>query len=569
MWMVGILAGLPILVGMSRLAFLAAGLHGEVVWVLSTLVGSALVVAAAFHVGQRERRLLVEKEQLSSQRADAEMRYRILADNSVDVIGHLRGREIVWISLSVEKAFGWPPERWIGSDLSSHIHPDDHDAVETALQAIAHGEAARARFRNNTVNGDYRWVEARGRPYVDADGKTDGVIFVTRIVEEQVETEQQLEAAKERFEAVAKNAPSAISVLDLEDRYTMVNESFCKLFGHEVVGDVIGRTEAEILSSDALERSRSATTRLLAGNGLVEEESINLGREAISVMTQRFPLRNSAGEIAELVTIRTDITHRKKIERESADRVLWAERIGTAIGNGRLLVYSQPIVDIATRETVEEELLVRLSVGEEILPPSDFLPQCEEYGLMPMIDRFMVGRAIDLAHFGRRVCVNITGQTIGDAMAMDEILQSLTSAGPAVASKIVFEITETTALASPAIAKAFALGIRGMGCQLALDDFGTGYGAFTELRNLDLDALKIDLSFVRNMLEDSEDERVVKTIVFVARAYGLATVAEGVETDETLEKLAELGVDRAQGYLFRKPKPIVWNEIACEQRPSN
>ncbi len=557
-WMAGILAGIPLLVGLLRVVLLAVGLREGVVWVLSTLAGAVVVVAGAFYFGQREQRLLSERERDSILRAHEELHYRLLADNSVDVVAHLRGREVVWISRSVKELFGWLPEQLTGSDFSAHVHPDDLDTVATTLQQVASGESTHVRVRTDTSGGDYRWVEVHGKPYIDANGDTDGMIFSTRIVDEQVEAEQQLEAARDRFEAVAKNAPSAISVLDLEHRYTMVNEAFCQLFGLEVVEDVVGRTEDEILSADALERSRVATARLLAGDGLVEEESINLGHENISVMTQRFSLRNSVGAIAEFVTIRTDITHRKKIERESAERALWEERIGAAIGDGRLLVYAQPIVDIATRKIVEEELLVRLSVAgtEEILPPCDFLPQCEQHGLMPVIDRYMVARAIELARYGRRICVNITGQTIGDATAMSDILESLTDAGQGVTDKIVFEITETTALASPAIAKTFSLGMRELGCQVALDDFGTGYGAFTELRHLDLDALKIDLSFVQNMLQDREDERVVKTIVFVARAYGLATVAEGVETEETLERLAELGVDRAQGYLFSKPQPI-------------
>ena len=92
---------------------------------------------------------------------------------------------------------------------------------------------------------------------------------------------------------------------------------------------------------------------------------------------------------------------------------------------------------------------------------------------------------------------------------------------------------------------------------MALDDFGTGYGTFNELRHLALSALKIDLSFVQKMLENREDERVVNTIVFVARTYGLTTIAEGVETQEALEKLAEMGADRAQGHLFGQPKLVV------------
>jgi len=478
----------------------------------------------------------------------------------VDVITHQRGRKIVWVSPSIHAAFGWLPEQWIGTDLSRSSHPDELGAVADALDEAGRGRSTVVRHRVRTAAGGYRWVETRAGPFFDAEGNADGILAAARIIDDQVEAEQQIKVEKARFEAVVANTPSAISVRDLGHRYTLVNDAFCRLFGQASADEVIGRNEAEILSPEALEHSRRAALRLLDGESSIEEESVIVGRDDTLVMTQRFPLRDSAGAITELVTIRTDITLGKKAQREAAERAVWEERIWAAIGNGTLLVYAQPIVDIGTRETVAEELLVRLgSVEDEaILAPGEFLPQCEKYGLITVIDRYMVGCAIDLAHAGRKVSVNITGQTIGDRATMGEILQALTAAGPVATAKINFEITETIALASPDIAKTFSQGMRDLGCRVALDDFGTGYGAFTELRNLDLDALKIDQGFVQNILESQGDERAVKTIVLIAREYGLTTVAEGVESEAVLERLAELGVDRAQGYLFSKPQPVVW-----------
>ena len=531
--------------------------HGAVVNFISQITDITVQVGAE----ERNRLLAQQLEQQNARIAASESNYRLLADNAVDVVIRFRGHEVVWASPSIEAALGGTAQRFLGLDFDSHIHPDDLDTLSTSLRKIAPGESLSQRFRVRAADGEHHWVDGHGKPYIDAEGNADGLILALRMVDDQVDAEQQLKASRERFEAVVANSPSAISVRDLGNRYTLVNDAFCQLFGKKSVGDVVGRLEDETVTPDVLERSRRAGVRLLAGEDFVEEEeSISRGRETLSVMTQRFVLRNSAGAITELATIRTDITHRKEIELAAAERARWEARIWAAIANGTLLVYSQPIVDIATRETVAEELLVRLGSvdSEAILAPAGFLPQCEQYGLMPVIDRYMIGRAIHLARSGREVSVNITGQTIGDPASMSEILQALVTAGPGVTDKIIFEITETMALASPGVAKTFSRGMRDLGCRVALDDFGTGYGAFTELRNLDLDALKIDLGFVQNMLEDPDDERVVKTIVFVARAYGLTTVAEGVETEALLEKLAEFGVDRAQGYLFGKPKPIDW-----------
>jgi EAL domain-containing protein (putative c-di-GMP-specific phosphodiesterase class I) len=168
----------------------------------------------------------------------------------------------------------------------------------------------------------------------------------------------------------------------------------------------------------------------------------------------------------------------------------------------------------------------------------------------------MLEHAVHLARAGREVSVNITGQTIGDSEAMNKVQASLGTAGRAVAGKIIFEITETMALTSPETARTFCRDMRSLGCRVALDDFGTGYGGLTEIRSLDLDVLKIDRSFVQNMLDEGRDERAVKIVVFAAREYGLTTVAEGVEQDAVLAKLAEMGADRAQGFLFSRPRPV-------------
>ncbi len=559
--LVSVFVVLPILVGLLRWALLKLGVGSDTERVLSIVVGVTIFAGIAFLILKRAQGMQFENEHLDSRRADAETHYRLLAENAVDVVAHLRGTQVIWISPSVVAAFGWPVDEWIGTDFSRRIFPEDVDTVAAGLQEVDRGGMTRgARVRTATADGSFHWVEARGKPYIDSEGNTDGMIVAIRIVDEHVEAQRQLDAQRQRFEAVVANSPSAISVCDLEYRYTLVNQAFCQLFGQKSVADVIGRTKDEILPPDARENSRLAVQRILAGERFSEEESVSVGRETFHVVTQQFPLRDSAGVVRELVTVRTDITHRKKAENAAAERSLWEQRIRAAISDERLVVYSQSIVDIATRTSVEEELLVRMrdSDTQAILLPAEFLPQCEQHGLMPEIDRYMVERAIELAHSGRHVCVNITGQTIRETTVLNEILAALTTAGPTIANRILFEITETTALASPEIAEEFSRSMSALGCRMALDDFGTGYGTFTELRHLDLDSLKIDQSFVQNMLHDRNDERVVNTIAFVARQYGLKTVAEGVETEQTLEKLAELGIDRAQGYFFGKPKPVNW-----------
>jgi len=214
--LVGVLAGFPLAVALSRAMFLAIGLGEHAEWTLSILVGTVFVGAVTFYLSQREQRLLLDRERVSKQRADAEARYRILADNAVDVVVHLRGSEVAWISPSVEVALGASPVHWVGSDFRRHIHPEDLTMVTAALQRIAGGESVLQRFRGRAGDGGYHWIDGHGKPYVDADGNADGVIAALHIVDDQVEAEQRLEQLA-RFDALTGLVNRAEAIARLEE----------------------------------------------------------------------------------------------------------------------------------------------------------------------------------------------------------------------------------------------------------------------------------------------------------------------------------------------------------------
>ncbi|BBZ45360.1 sensor domain-containing diguanylate cyclase [Mycobacterium parmense] len=189
----GILAGFPVVVALTRPICLRLRLGERAAWTFSILLGTLIIGAITFFFLQREQKLRIEKESAGKQRADAELRYRILADNAVDVIVHLRDGKVAWVSPSVVAALGGPVERWTGPGFERRIHPDDRDTLAAALQRIAGGESVLQRFRIRAVDGAYHWVDGHGKPYLDADGDADGVIAALRIVDDQVEAEQRLE----------------------------------------------------------------------------------------------------------------------------------------------------------------------------------------------------------------------------------------------------------------------------------------------------------------------------------------------------------------------------------------
>lgn len=370
----------------------------------------------------------------------------------------------------------------------------------------------------------------------------------------QLEQKRLLEA-QERIRLIVTNAPSSISIRNRDHHYELVNQAFCDLFGLTEPDEALGRTADALLPSDVLAELRGADERALGGQSTRFEHESTVDGKQLTVDAQVFPVDSGQGQITGIGMISTDITERKRLEDRLREQLEFEDFISRAMSDGRLVAYSQPIVDARTAMLIEEELLVRLVGSDgEVMAPDSFLPQAQRFGMMPLIDRFMVARGIELAQAGRHVAVNLSANSIGDRSTMDAIARELRRAGD-LDGRVSFEITEHAALASLDIAERFSDEMKLLGCQVALDDFGTGFGTFTELRRIALHSLKIDISFVRGLLTNKRDESVVRMIVRIAKEFGLITTAEGVENAETLSRLVELGVDQVQGYLIGEPAP--------------
>jgi diguanylate cyclase (GGDEF)-like protein/PAS domain S-box-containing protein len=255
-------AALPIVVGLSRLAFLALGVHEDAVWALSITVSAVVIGVAVFYLSQREQRLLIDKAHLIREREDAEARYRILAENAVDAVVHLRGTQVVWISPSVEVTFGYAHESWIGSDFNSHVHADDAEFVDIGQQRTATDEPGVERFRINRADGGFHWVDCRSKPYVDADGEDDGVIAALRVVDDQVEFERRLEQLA-RFDVLTGlvNRAEALDRLESvlggpKDDGQHIGILFCDVDGFKRINDTYGHVVGDIVLATLAARIR-------------------------------------------------------------------------------------------------------------------------------------------------------------------------------------------------------------------------------------------------------------------------------------------------------------------------
>ena len=242
----------------------------------------------------------------------------------------------------------------------------------------------------------------------------------------------------------------------------------------------------------------------------------------------------------------------------------WASRLEQALEEDRFALYAQRIYGLdQDKHGLHAEVLLRMIDADgSVIQPGSFLPAAERFHFAARIDRWVLRHAIDaLAAVGDlsevdTLCVNLSGQSIGDRTFHRQAADVLSQAGPDICSRICLEITETSAITNMADACVFIVQVRSLGVRIALDDFGAGASSFGYLKNLNVDLLKIDGQFVRDVIDDPLDDAAVRCFVDVARVVGVKTVAEFVDRIEVLERVREIGVDYAQGYFLHRPEPL-------------
>lgn len=245
----------------------------------------------------------------------------------------------------------------------------------------------------------------------------------------------------------------------------------------------------------------------------------------------------------------------------------WVARLRDAADNNRFALYLQRIHPLSAKPTQAEayEVLLRLHEADgTVVTPDRFVPAAERYGMIDMIDRWVVLAVVELIRTlpaqGRHVdwlSVNLSGHSMSDEGFRRFVTETL-DAVPGAARRICFELTETAAVSNLGRAITFMWELKRRGCRFALDDFGTGMASFGYLRQLPVDVLKIDGVFVQNLRHDPIAAAMVKAITEVSHAMGLETIAEGVADQVTYEKLRALGVDYVQGHSLSVPEPATW-----------
>lgn len=245
----------------------------------------------------------------------------------------------------------------------------------------------------------------------------------------------------------------------------------------------------------------------------------------------------------------------------------WVSRITSAVEENRLELYYQPIIRIGGDDAPScshYELLLRMrDENGEIVKPNQFIPAAERYNLMPTLDRWVIREALSqladrtpgAAQARFTLAINLSGTSLSEDRFLEFVIGELEKQ-KLPSGAICFEITETAAISNLSRVIHFMQTLKKLGCKFSLDDFGSGLSSFTYLKNLPVDYLKIDGQFIRNVVDDSVDESMVRAINQVGVAMGIATIAERVETKEVLDKLGTLGVEFAQGYYIARPTSV-------------
>ncbi len=521
-------------------------------------------------------------------------------------------RRRVHVNDALCRLTGHRRDQLVGATVQAITHPDDIDCDAEDRQRLLAGDISAYQIEKRYVHvwGHYIWVlvtvslirddedrplyfisqvqdisdrkvqERRLSDLVDHD-------FLTRLFNRR-RFEQEL--TREARRAARYRSTGAVLLIDL-DHFKEVNDRFGHQAGDELLKSVAGAMRHAVRQTDTIARfggdefavilphtdadqaqrvaesivhALRRQTAVLGHQVVQTTASVGVATFGDSVAAEvlacaDLAMYNAKGAGGDRYAMHMTGTHRQAPVPARADE---PERIRRAIHEERLLLYCQPIVDLVNTEVSRYELLVRMEgePGAAPLLPSTFLSVAERFGLVQSIDSWVIRQAIALLEHSRpgpllTLHVNISAKSMSDPH-FAAIVETALAGATIAPGRLVFELTETAAMANLEEATAFADRLQRIGCRFALDDFGAGFGAFSYLKYVPFDFLKIDGDFVRGLATGSIDQLVVKALVGIAKDMGKKTVGEFVENAHVTRMLRESGVDYGQGYHLGRPQLV-------------
>ncbi len=491
--------------------------------------------------------------------------------------------------------------RLIDEDGGGYLEPPTVDCLNHRQVTALKGNAALA-----SADGAVIHIEASAAPMRNDQGAVIGAVMVLQDVSQERSLSRQLSYQashdmltglfnrrmfEEQLDAALSNVQienrhHALFYLDL-DQFKIVNDTCGHVAGDELLRQLSDLLKSCIRDGDVLARLGGDEFGLLLENCELAQAVKVADKIRQSVRDYRFAWDDKSFEVGAsigVVAINVDNVDMASILAsadmacyaakdmgrnrvhvyEPSDAVLaerhgqmhWASRISQAMDENRMVLFEQAIVSTTeTRNTTHCEVLIRM-LDEEgaLVSPGAFIPAAERYNLMTKLDRWVIHEVFSqiAEHQGeddgyRMVAINLSGMSLVEDDLLNYVLNEAEKYHVDL-SRICFEVTETAAISNLTRATYLIRELRRQGCRFALDDFGSGLSSFNYLKNLPIDYLKIDGSFVVDVLSDPIDRAMVEAIVAVGHVMQVKVIAEWVENQETLDMLREMGVDYVQGY---------------------
>ncbi len=347
--------------------------------------------------------------------------------------------------------------------------------------------------------------------------------------------------------------------------------------GEEGIVARFGGDEFAVLASNASRRQAKSLAELILEDmrQLTHVEGNNIFHIHCSIgVTMISADKNSADDLVAQADIacreakargRNRMEFYRVSEREAEQMVAdigWMRTLRQAIDNDDFTLHYQPIVQISSGETTHHEVLLRMRADNgKLIAPDAFLPAAVRFGLMADIDTWMIENAIKaLAEYrygnpDLQFSINLSANAF-EAENLGTFVASQLKKHEVPAASVIFEITESLAVRHLSHVEQQIAVLREMGCEVALDDFGTGYSSFSYIQQLTVDYIKIDGSFIKDLVNKRVDQKIVQLIGEIGREAGMKTIAEYVQSSEALSLLGKLGIDYAQGYYIGRPMKV-------------
>jgi diguanylate cyclase (GGDEF)-like protein/PAS domain S-box-containing protein len=572
------------------------------------------VVAAAIAADvERQRRISAEEIMGDRYRSIVE---HVPAVTYIDALDD--AASTLYMSPQVEQLLGYAPHEWMGdSDLWLRIlHPEDRArAVAENQRHNETGESFALDYRIYRKDGRLAWIHDEARMIRDERGVPTFSIGVMIDVTDMKRGDEKVAfltyhdeltglPSRAMFEELLElsivrarhhEASVAVICVDIDD-FRLVNDSLGRLAGDEVLNVVAGRLREAARETDLVARRSGDTFLLLLADLEREGDDVELAVARAETAAQRIldslavPFRAGGTELYVSASIGISLFPQDGSETgsllrnaeaamleskkgghayvvsnrgalDSSAKLRFVTRLRKAVEGQRWALHYQPILELATGRMQGVEALIRwMEPDGTMVPPGDFIPVAEELGLIEAIGDWVVRELVYQAQAWRELDIdidisfNLSPRQFWQPDLAKGILERIREGGVDPA-KVVVEITESSAMNDPDKAQMILEDLHAGGLRIAIDDFGTGYSSLARIRDMPVDVLKIDRSFVSGVDVDPQNQSIVSAFIELARGLGMTTLAEGIETEGELAFLLERGCVMGQGFYFSKPVP--------------